>query len=273
MNRSLNVVITGAGSGLGAAMARRFAAEGHAIAVTDVIPERAAAVNAELQGRGARSFSQVLDITRDADWAELHRRVMQEWGGIDVLINNAGVAAAGLFEESPLSDWEWVLAVDLMGVVRGCHTFLPLFRQQAAAGRKGHIVNIASFAGLSGMPGISAYGTAKAGVVALSEHLHTELRACGVGVSVICPAFVQTNLLDEFRASDPSYRQRVERWMKQSGVTADDVANDVMRAVRKNRFLVLTHKPTRWAWRLKKWWPSRYYRMVALQSAASRRSS
>lgn len=265
------VLITGAGSGLGAAMARRFAAAGYAVAITDIDPERAEAVWAELKATGTAGFFHKLDITRDADWNEFHDRVMAEWGGLDVLINNAGIAAAGTCEQTSLEDWQWVIDVDLMGVVRGCHHFLPLLREQARQGRHGYIINVASFAGISALPGICAYGTAKAGVISLSEHLRGELFDCGIGVSVVCPAFVRTNLLDGFRGVDPRQRETVLRWMDKSGVSAEDVANQVYEAMEHRRFLVLTHKQTRWAWLLKRWWPERYYREVARQGQQMRR--
>ncbi|HMB60417.1 MAG TPA: SDR family oxidoreductase [Xanthomonadales bacterium] len=269
----MNVIITGAGSGLGAAMARRFAAADYNVAVTDIDEPRARELLAEFKTPAARSFSFRLDTTCDSDWEALYQEVKQRWGGVDVLVNNAGVAAAGLCEETSLEDWQWVLDVDLMGVVQGCHRFVPMFRQQAEQGRKAHIVNIASFAGLSGMPGISAYGTAKAGVVALSEHLRSELKEQGIGVTVVCPAFVKTRLLETFRFQHPAQKDRVQRWMEHSGVTADDVARDVMKAIRKNRFLLLTHPSTRWAWLLKRWWPERYYREVAKQSRLTGRKA
>lgn len=265
------VAITGAGSGLGAAMARRFAASGYEVAVTDIDVQRADSVLAELTESGAAGFSQRLDTTSDADWDEFYRRVIQEWGGLDVLINNAGVSAGGCCEESSLADWQWVIDVDLMGVVRGCHKFLPLLRQQSEHGRRAYIVNIASFAAFSAMPGVCAYGTAKAGVVALSEHLRSELAGTGIGVSVVCPAFVRTRLMDSFRSKDPRQLETVHRWMDKSGVTADDVARQVFRAMHERRFLVLTHGPTRWAWLLKRFWPERYYREAAKQSQLMRR--
>jgi NAD(P)-dependent dehydrogenase (short-subunit alcohol dehydrogenase family) len=172
-----------------------------------------------------------------------------------------------------MADWEWIVAVDLMGVVRGCHRFLPLFRRQAEQGRSSYIINIASFAGLAAMPGLSAYGTAKAGVVALSEHLLTETAGTGIGVSVVCPAFVRTGLLQDFRSPNPAQRELVERWMDKSGVTADDVADQVFTAMSRKQFLVLTHAQTRWAWWLKRLWPDRYYRQMARQFSLARRKA
>ena len=265
------VLITGAGSGFGAAMARAFAAGGSQVMVTDVQPARAAEVAAGLVASGATAIHQELDVTRDDHWQATHARVMAEWGGIDVLVNNAGVAASGSCEETSLADWQWVIDIDLMGVVRGCHRFVPVLRAQAAAGRTTHIVNVASFAGLSGMAGITAYGVAKAGVVALSEHLRTELAEAGVGVSVLCPAFVSTNLMEGFRAADPGHHDLVKRWMANSGISADDIAAAVLEAIRRRTFLVLTHPETRWAWRLKRWWPERYYRLLSRQTRLLRR--
>ena len=261
-----NVLITGAGSGLGRAMALRFARDGRHVAVTDVDGNRAEAVLAEIRDAGGEGIAQRLDVSRQEDWDAACQRVLTEWGGLGVLVNNAGVAAAGNLEQTPLSDWEWVLGIDLMGVVRGCHRFLPMMREQG----HGHIVNVASFAGLAGAPGISAYGTAKAGVVALSEQLRAELHGSGVGVSLLCPAFVATGLMESFRSPDPADRERVERWMATSGVNAEMVADAVADAVDRGRFLVLTHANTRWAWRLKRWLPERYFRLLVTQGSVSR---
>ena len=261
-----NVLITGAGSGLGRAMALRFARDGRHVAVTDVDADRAEAVLGEIREAGGDGFAQALDVSRQPDWDAACQRVLTEWGGLGVLVNNAGVAAAGNLEQTPLSDWEWVVDIDLMGVVRGCHRFLPMMREQG----HGHVVNVASFAGLAGAPGIAAYGTAKAGVVALSEQLRAELHGSGIGVSLLCPAFVTTRLMENFRAPDDSYRARVERWMATSGVSAEDVADEVADAVEHDRFLVLTHRNTRWAWRLKRWLPERYFRLLVTRGSVTR---
>lgn len=261
------VLITGAGSGLGQAMAEKFADAGFAVAVTDVDEDRAQSVADGIVKRGGSAFAQALDVADNPAWDAIYQRVLTEWGGLDVLINNAGVAAAGRLEDTPLDDWAWIIDIDLMGVVRGCHRFLPMLREQG----RGHIVNVASFAGLAGAPEINAYGTAKAGVVALSEQLRAELYGSGVGVSVLCPAFVATRLLESFRAPTDDYAPRVQRWMERSGVTAEAVAESVLDAVREDRFLVLTHNETRWAWRLKRWMPDRYFKLLVSRGSVSRR--
>ena len=258
-----SIAITGAGSGFGAALARRYAANGWNVAVTDIDEERARQTFAELQGFAGDNICMQLDTTNHAHWRQLRAAVLQRWGGLQVLVNNAGVAAAGNIEDTSMEDWEWVLDIDLMGVVRGCHQFAGLMKQQ----RAGHIVNISSFAGLAGLPFIAAYGVAKAGVVALSEALRAELHPYGVGVTVACPAFVKTGLLDSFRSTRPDTHAKVSNWMETSGVSAEQVAEKIAQAVAANKFLLLTHTSTRAAWRMKRWFPEHYYRMLAKRSS------
>lgn len=259
-----SIAITGAGSGFGAALAHRYASDGWNVAVTDIDDDRARQTLFEIEQYGGNNFFMQLDIVNPDHWSQLEDTVMEFWGGLEVLVNNAGVAAAGNVEETSMEDWAWVLDIDLMGVVRGCHQFAGLMKRQHA----GHIVNISSFAGLAGLPFVSAYGVAKAGVIALSEALRAEMHPHGVGVTVACPAFVKTGLLDSFRETKPGTRARVSRWMETSGITADQIAKDIADAVRKNKFLLLTHDQTRKAWRMKRWFPERYYAMIAKRSSA-----
>lgn len=249
-------LISGAGSGLGAAMASRFAQGGWRVIVTDQHIERAETVTAGLDGTG--HAARALNVTDSSQWEALAEFVDTEYGRIDLLVNNAGVATGGMLGETPLEDWEWVLEINLMGVVRGCHHFVGRFRQQGF----GHIVNVASWAGLAAAPGIASYGTAKAAVVSMSEMLRAELAPYGVEVSVLCPAFVKTALTDSMRAPDDTYAKRVQRWMEHSGVSAEDVAETVFAATRKPKFLLLTHPETRWQYRLKRWFPSLYFRIL-----------
>jgi NADP-dependent 3-hydroxy acid dehydrogenase YdfG len=252
------IVITGAGSGFGRELACVYAQAGWRVGITDIDAQRAeetlALLGAEVQGH----FALHHDVQSETQWQAVYQQVMERWGRLDVLINNAGVAAGGRLEETPLSDWQWIMDIDLMGVMKGCHTFAALMREQ----KSGHIVNIASFAGLAGAPHIAAYGTAKAGVVAMSEILRAELHDDHVGVSVVCPAFVKTNLLDTFRAPESGFKGRVQRWMDKANVSANDVARQIFSAVEKRQFLVLTHSETRWMWRIKRWFPELYFKMM-----------
>jgi NADP-dependent 3-hydroxy acid dehydrogenase YdfG len=253
--QSKTVLITGAGAGLGQAMAQRFASAGWRVLVADLDQQRAASVADAL---GTSGTAITMDITRESDWAEVVELVERDFGKLDVLVNNAGVAVGGTLEETSLEDWRWVMDIDLMGVVMGCKAFAPIMRKQG----HGHIINVASFAGFAAAPGINAYGTAKAAVIAMSELLRAELADAGVHVSALCPAFVKTRLTETMRAPDQSYHKRVERWMTHSGVSADDVAEVVFRAVCKPRFMLLTHGNTRWLWRLRRWFPEIYFRFL-----------
>ncbi len=258
-NYAKTIAISGAASGLGAALAQHYSAKGWHVAVTDQDGEGSARIFESIQEQGGEGFAMRLDVTSTADWRALKTKILEHWGGLGVLVNNAGVAAGGNVENTPLQDWQWVLDIDLMGVVRGCHEFTGLFKQQ----HSGHIVNIASFAAMAGAPDIAAYGTAKAGVYALSEAMRVDLHGTGVGVSVVCPAFFKTGLMTTFRSADAEAdRLRVNRWMEKSEVTAEMVSGKIAAAVEKNQFLVLTHRNTRWAWRIKRWLPEFYFRMM-----------
>ena len=258
MNDQPTIAISGAGSGLGEAMARRFAQEGYRVAVTDRDADRAENVMNDIRETGGSGFALGLDVTSDEDWELLYDKVRSEWGRLDVLVNNAGVAGAGRLEDFGLEDWKWLMDINLMGVVRGCHRFIPMLREQG----QGHIVNVASFAGMMPVPELSAYATAKAAVIALSEQLRVDLAKDGVGVSVLCPAYVQTALLDTFRSQNRNHKKTAERWMSSSPVSADDVAQVVYKGVANRTFLLLTHGETRWIWRFRRWFPRLFYRSI-----------
>jgi NAD(P)-dependent dehydrogenase (short-subunit alcohol dehydrogenase family) len=256
--REKRIVITGAGSGLGRALALRFAAERWRVAIADVNDAGAEETLQKVRAAGGDGFVQRCDVRADADWEALRTRVVSEWRGADVLVNNAGVGAAGSVVDTPLADWQWMLDINLLGVVRGCRTFVPTLLEQ----RSGHVVNVASFAAIASAPGMVAYNVAKAGVLSLSESLRAEVFDEGVDVTVACPAFFQTNLLDSFRSPNPDVKAKVMRLMQRARITAHDVANDIYLAVMARRFLVISHDDARWQHRLKRVAPELFYREV-----------
>lgn len=230
------VLVTGSGSGLGRAVATRFHSAGYQVLVSDVDGEAAAHVAKEL---GTAHIE--LDVTSDEDWAAARAWCEREWGGLDVLVNNAGVAAGGRFEKIDMADWDWIWEINVKGVVRGCRTFVPDFK----ARRGGHLVNVASLAGIMNLPAMSSYNVTKAAVISLSETLRLELEPYGVHTTVVCPAFVRTNLESRLRSPDPAIATLMHKLMASSPITADDVAAQVFDAVTRKRFLVLTHKDGR----------------------------
>ena len=188
--------VTGGASGLGLAMAHSFCAAGMKVAIADI--ERAALhkAEAELRPSNAEVLALQLDVTDRAAMARAADRTEQAFGKVHVVCNNAGVAVAGTVDRMSYADWDWVLGVNLQGVVNGVQTFVERIKSH---GEGGHFVNTASVAGLLPFPGLSVYNTAKYAVLGLSEAMRTDLAAQGIGVSVLCPGVVNTNIFDSGR--------------------------------------------------------------------------
>jgi NADP-dependent 3-hydroxy acid dehydrogenase YdfG len=241
------ILITGAGSGLGKAMATRFAKDGWRVLVTDVDAGSGEAAAKELDA----SFRS-LDVTDGESWTSALEWCERDWDGLDVLVNNAGVASGGRIERVSIEDWDWIWEINLKGVVRGCHTFVPLFKRQGS----GHLVNVASMAAIMNPPAMASYNVTKAGVLSLSETLRHELAPYGIATTVVCPGFVKTNLGDRMRSPDTAVATVGAKLAEASTVTADDVADQVFDAVRRKRFLVLTHRQGRRSARLKRYLPA-----------------
>ena len=237
--------ITGAGSGLGRAMALAFAREGMKIALADV-DQKGLDETVSLLGN-ASLFSQRVDVSKENDVQAFCDRIEKPY----LVCNNAGVSPLGAVWENSAGDWQWILGVNLWGVIHGVRAFAP----RLIAQNEGYIVNTASVAGLISPPGSGAYNVTKHAVVALSESLHHDLkeRNSNVGVSVLCPAYVPTGisnsernrpaglsrglLSEETKAKQASLKKAVS-----SGrLTADDVAKAVVAAVKEDRFYILTH--------------------------------
>ncbi len=255
-------VITGAGSGLGRALALRLAADGWRVAATDVDAERAQQTAEAVTAAGGEGLGMACDVRRAADFERVAERLRSVWGGLDWVVNNAGVASGGTVADTPLGDWEWMLDINLMGAVRGCHVLLSLLQGG------GRVINVASFAGFAGVPGMAAYNVAKAGVIALSETLRAELADVGIGVTVVCPSFFATNLLQSFRSPRPGQRGLMEHLMEKSDVTAESIADDIVRAAQGDEFLVISHARAREALALKRRDPEAFFRETLASTRA-----
>jgi NAD(P)-dependent dehydrogenase (short-subunit alcohol dehydrogenase family) len=188
--------VTGAGSGIGRAIARELAGRGSRVLVTDVDEQRADVVADEITTAGGSACAQRCDVARDADFESARERVLAEFGGIDVVVNNVGVMVAGRPEAIPVDEWRRVLDLNVLGTVRSNRVFLPLLMEQG----HGHVVNTASASGILNYAyDRTPYAASKAAVVMLSEALFMYLRPHGVGVSCLCPAGVATNIIEQIR--------------------------------------------------------------------------
>ncbi|KGN34106.1 short-chain dehydrogenase [Knoellia sinensis KCTC 19936] len=228
---SRRVLITGGASGLGLALAKAFIARGDRVLVGDLSESRPGSVPDD-------TAYVRLDVRSQQDWDAALAHVRETWGGLDVLVNNAGVATGGRIDVESIADWERVLDINLLGVVRGCQTFTPLFKEQ----RSGHIVNTASLAGLVHGPGMSSYNAAKAGVVALSETLGFELGPWDIHVSAICPAFFRTNLHESLQGKDVAMEETAVKLITRASMTAEEVAAIVLKGIDKRKNVILTDK-------------------------------
>ena len=244
-------VVTGAASGIGRAMAGRFAADGMKVVLADVEEPALALAEKELTETGADVIGVRTDVSKGDDVDALARAAVDRFGAVHIVCNNAGVGGGGPLAELETADWEWVLGVNLWGVIHGIRAFLPILLQQEEA----HVVNTASMAGLVAGPFMGPYNASKFAVVAISETLAREMAMTGakVGVSVLCPGWVKTNIGESARnrptdlardqpdtgGDNPMFAMISQ--MLATGMDPAEVASHVADAVRTNRFYILTH--------------------------------
>ncbi len=235
-------VVTGGASGIGRAMAKRFVDAGMHVVIADVEDEALQTTAAELGVVGIRT-----DVADAASVQALADASVERFGTVHVLCNNAGVGGGGVIATATLNDWKWVLDVNLWGVIHGLHAFLPLL---LANDDGGHVVNTASMAGLTAWPGIGPYNASKYAVVGISETLAAELRGSGVGVSVLCPGVVNTNIFQSQRnrpaelrnpTRNPGARAANSQVTNMVGIDATIVADHVHDAIVDDRFWIITH--------------------------------
>lgn len=227
----MRVLVTGAASGLGAALAQAFSDRGDQVLLCDLA-----------ESLDATSYLK-LDVTSDADWEAARNWVTDQWGGLDILVNNAGVATGGRIDVADMDEWHRAVEVNLLGVVRGCRTFVPMMKDQQA----GTIVNIASLAGLVHPPAMASYTATKAGVVALSETLHHELHSWGITVAVVCPGFFRSNLAASVASADPVTSGLTASLISRSEVTAEDIAQAVLDGLDAGDHVILPDPESRLA--------------------------
>ncbi|MFN9368935.1 MAG: SDR family NAD(P)-dependent oxidoreductase [Planctomycetia bacterium] len=245
-----SAVVTGAGSGLGREIALGLLRSGWRVACVD-LPHSLLDVDADPAWRaGAQPPLAIgLDVRDAAGWRSLHDRLRGEWPGLELLVNAAGVGATGEVGSLPEAQWRRVLDTNLLGTALGCETFLPWLREHP---RRSHLVNVASIAAILAPPSMAAYAASKAGVVALSEAIAAECPPRRPGVTVVCPGFFRSGLLDTWHFTARSEEREARRRMAAARWDSRRVAGHVLHALHVNRRYVVVGLQARWLWRLKR---------------------
>ena len=252
------VCITGAASGLGQALSAEYARRGARLLLADKNQEGLYSWADQLRAGGSEVLAQVCDVTQEQDVESLLLRACQSYGGLDIMINNAGVAVAGPVSDVPMSDWRWVMDINLFGVVHGCRAAARIMQAQG----HGQIINIASMAGLLNPPEMAAYNASKAAVLSLSESLAAELAHQGIKVLVVCPGFFSTGLGRSLRSTRAHTGAALEKLMQASQIDAKDIAKAIVAAAERGEPILLPHAEGRRFWRVKRWWPQLFARRM-----------
>jgi NAD(P)-dependent dehydrogenase (short-subunit alcohol dehydrogenase family) len=249
------VVVTGAGSGFGRAVSLALGKRGARVMVSDVNLETAEET-AKMIGSTGRARAMKVDVREPAQVKAQIDATVDTWGGLDVIVNNAGVAVVGKVGDVPIEDWRFEVEINLMGVIYGCHFATPIMRNQ----KRGFILNVASAAGLLSAPLMGPYNVTKAGVVALSETLAGELVDSGISVSVLCPTFFRTNIHKTQRAH--GMPDRASKLVTEAKWSAEQVANVALKGLERGTLYVIPQTDGKLFWRAKRLMGSSFYSMA-----------
>jgi NAD(P)-dependent dehydrogenase (short-subunit alcohol dehydrogenase family) len=265
-------MVTGAASGIGKESALAFARQGADLAICDLDAEGLAATEQAVRALGRDVVADRVDVASAEAMRAFAEKVHGQVDAVDILMNNAGVGLGAGFLDTTLEDWDWILGINLKGVIHGCHFFLP---RMVERGRGGHVVNVASAAGFFASAPLSAYSTTKFGVVGLSESLRDELAPHGIGVTAVCPGLIDTPITRRSPlrgVPDPeAARAQMVELYRRRGYTPARVARNVLKAVQRGR-AVAPISPEAWAlYYLKRWAPWLAFRLTRRISESSRR--
>jgi NAD(P)-dependent dehydrogenase (short-subunit alcohol dehydrogenase family) len=258
------VLITGATSGLGEALALQFARAGFRVGVAGRNPKKIQGTTAKMEAAGAEALPVQLEVTAVGDFERAVQTVEDAWGGLDILINNAGIPAASKVAATSPEIWHHVLDTNLWSVIHGCRLFLPLMQR----GNGGHIVNVSSTAGLICSPGMSTYNVSKAGVIALSETLAAELAEDKIDITVCCPTLFKSGIFDNVDANSDNKlfygtaAAGLQSQMPTVGVTSDDVATRLIGAMARRRLYSVPMRDGRIAWRTLRYFPETFRKIM-----------
>jgi short-subunit dehydrogenase len=253
------VVITGAASGIGRGLAIAFAKEQCTILLADINEAGLKQTYEMVKQAGGNPEIFLCDVSKLDDVMRMSHHCFNAWGKVDILVNNAGVASVGIMGDIPIKDWEWIVSINLWGVVYGCHAFLPMMKKQGC----GHVVNVASIAGIISSAEMSPYNATKAAIISVSETLKSELAPYNIGVTVVCPTFIKTNLMETIRFTDEFQRQCSVAGIVSAKWTPEMIADQIANAVKKNKLYVVPQLAARLIWIFKRISPSAFFGFFA----------
>ncbi len=247
-------LVTGAGSGIGRAISLTLAGEGVDVVIADVNEDGLMDTAKRIRSLGRKALPVRTDISKQEEVEELCGKALEEFGRVDILVNNAGVAIYAELKDTNIADWERIMGVNLWGSVYTLNYLLP----QMIERKSGHIVNLSSWGGLVGMPANGAYAVTKFGIVGMSEVLRIELRRFNIGVTVVCPGVVRTNIFNALQLK--GYSSSIRNVPGFLGITPEFLSVRIVRAVKKNRAMVVTGIG-KFGYRLKRFSPALSYQL------------
>jgi short-subunit dehydrogenase len=258
-------LVTGAASGLGRGIALAFAGAGCDLVLVDLNQAGLEETASLVEGIGRKCLIRQVDVSARTEMEKLAGEVLSEWGQVDVLVNNAGVGVGGELVNIPIEDIEWIMGINLMGEIYGTRFFLPQMIERG----EGHVVNIGSLSSLVVLPFHIAYTTAKFGVAGFSEALWVECHRRGVGVTLVCPGAISTNIVTNTRAHASNGRQReaterFERILQERGLDPEEAGRLVLKAVARDRFLLLIGREAYLLYYLRRLFPNFIRRLVSM---------
>jgi NAD(P)-dependent dehydrogenase (short-subunit alcohol dehydrogenase family) len=256
-----NAVITGAGSGLGRSFAMALAGRGWKLGLVDRNEPQTQVTLGMVEGAGAAGVAYRCDVSDPRQVEQMAKHFFSGWGQVNLLVNCAGVIDLGDIGDVTVENWRRAVEVDLMGVVWCCNAFVPPMKEQHG---RSHIVNVASLAGIACLPQMGPYNVAKAGVIALSDTMKVELAPYRIGITVVCPSYFDTNLLDTMTTTGQEQVELMRLTFDNARMGADRIAELALRAVNMNRLYVLPQMSSKLIWANKRIWPSAGSRFTAL---------
>ncbi len=263
------VFVTGAAMGLGKAFCTHFAKDGWTIGMSDISMERLEQTAVEIKALGGTPILFKLDVANREEYRTVAQNFVEQTGGIDVLVNNAGVGDGASFHEYSLENWDWMIGINQMGVIHGCHFFVPTFMKQ----KSGHIINIASAAGYANPPRMSPYNVTKAAVISLSESLNYELSPLGIQTSVVMPTFIKTEIMSNARGSSDAIRAG-RKLLDKTKLLPEDAVLEMLTKAGKGHFEIVLPKDSRMGYWLKRHFPGIFKaRLMKLATAQIERAN